>query len=78
MKWQFEVGTLLNDSGKVCMVSAHLPSGCETFDGYAKINWRDNYELIYANSTVYVIGASALHRMVETGKINLIKDASDP
>jgi len=76
MKWRYKVGTLLEDSGEVCMVAAHLPLGCKTFDGYAKINWRDNYELIYANTTVYIIGVEALHRLIEQGKFNLIKDAN--
>jgi hypothetical protein len=77
MKWRFEVGTLLVDAGKVCIVVAHLPTGCETFEGYAKINWRDNYELLYPNRTTYVIGATALHRLVDQGQINLLSGADN-
>ena len=73
MKWRFKVGTLLEDSGTVGVISAHLPLGCETFDGFAKINWRDNYELVYPNCTSYIIGANALHGLVDTGQIKLIK-----
>ena len=73
MKWRFKVGTLLEDSGTVGVISAHLPLGCETFDGFAKINWRDNYEIVYANQTTYIIGATALHRLVDSGQINLLK-----
>ena len=73
MKWRFKIGTLLDDSGKICIVTAQLPIGCKTFEGHAKINWRDNYELLYPNRTTYIIGASALHRLVDTGQVNLIK-----
>ena len=73
MKWRYKVGTLLEDRGKVCMIKAHLPLGCETYEGYSKINWRDNYELIYPNCTSYIIGATALHGLIDSGQINLIK-----
>tara|TARA_Y100001970_G_scaffold287553_2_gene412495 strand:- start:1311 stop:1562 length:252 start_codon:yes stop_codon:yes gene_type:complete len=73
---RFKVGTLLEDSGNVGMISAILPKGCETFKGYHKINWRDNYEIQYANSTVYIIGIVAFHRLVDQGQIKIIDSTS--
>ena len=32
MRWRFSVGTLLEDRGNICMIKAHLPIGCETFE----------------------------------------------
>ena len=75
MKWRFKVGTLLEDQGGICIVSALLPMGCETLSHCTKMNWRDNYELIYTNQTTYIIGAVALHRLVDQGRVNLIKVA---
>ena len=73
MRWQFNVGTLMVDDGKICIVSSHYPMGCESFDNHSKINWRDNYELVYANRTTYIIGTHALHRLVEQGQIKVLK-----
>tara|TARA_A100001011_G_scaffold218184_1_gene226109 strand:+ start:135 stop:362 length:228 start_codon:yes stop_codon:yes gene_type:complete len=75
MKWRFKIGTLLEDQGRICIVSALLPMGCETMKLNTKMNWRDNYKLIYTNQTTYIIGAAALHRLVDQGRINLIKIA---
>jgi len=73
MKWRFNIGTLLEDRGRICMIKAHLPIGCEAFEGHHKINWRHNYELVYPNCTSYIIGANALHGLVDCGQIKLIK-----
>jgi len=74
MKWRFNIGTLLEDRGNICMIKAWLPKGCETFIGFAKINWRDNYELVYPHCSSYIISANALHGLVDTGQIKLIKN----
>ena len=73
MRWRFDVGTLLEDRGSICMIKAHLPMGCEAFEGFAKINWRDNYELVYPNCNSYIIGLNALHGLVDCGQIKVIK-----
>jgi len=74
----FGVGTVIEDGGKLGIIAAVLPRGCESFEGYQKINWRDNYEIRYANSMVYIIGIPAFHRMIETGQIKIIKTESTP
>ena len=77
MTWRFDIGTLLVDRGRVCMIIKHLPIGCKSFDGHHKINWRDNYELIYPNCSSYIIGATALHGLVDTGQIKIIKEENN-
>tara|TARA_R100000008_G_C3563797_1_gene157873 strand:- start:537 stop:779 length:243 start_codon:yes stop_codon:yes gene_type:complete len=75
---RYSVGTLIEDSGNLGIISAVLPRGCRNFEGYHKINWRDNYELRYANNTVYIIGMDAFHRMVEDGQILIVKASTTP
>ena len=70
---RYEIGTLVEDKGNVGVISAILPKGADSLGTYHKINWRDNYEIQYANSTVYVIGIDAFHRLVAQGQIKIIK-----
>jgi len=71
---RYKIGTLVEDKGIVGVISAILLKGYHSdTNGYHKINWRDNYEIQYANSTVYVIGIEAFHRLVGQGQIKIIK-----
>ena len=63
----------LVDNGKICVISYRHPVGCQAFENHEIVNWRDNYELVYANRTTYIIGATALHRLVEQGQIKVLK-----
>ena len=73
MNNRYKIGTLLEDRGDVGMIAAFLPKGCQEFDGSERINWRDNYQILFANQGSYIIGVSALHRLVQQGQIKIIK-----
>ena len=71
---RYKIGTLVEDRGLLGMISAVLPKGYHSdTNGYHKINWRDNYEIQYADDTVYIIGTVAFHRLVTQGQIRIIK-----
>ena len=69
---KYKIGTVVEDRGSIGMISAILPKGCESFAGWYNINWRDNYEIKYADNTIYVIGIAAFHRLVDQGAIKII------
>lgn len=69
---KYKIGTLVEDGGRVGIISAFYPIGCETFNGAHKINWQDNYEIHFASNITYVIGIYAFHRLVTQGQIKII------
>ena len=74
MNKRYKIGTLLEDRGDVGMIAAILPKGSQEFNGSHRLNWRDNYQILFANQGSYIIGVSALHRLVQQGQIKLIKE----
>tara|TARA_R100000900_G_scaffold7825_4_gene7914 strand:+ start:3514 stop:3726 length:213 start_codon:yes stop_codon:yes gene_type:complete len=66
-----KVGTLIEDMGKMGIVSRVLTSGTlETSNDLIK--WRNNYEIYYADGTVSIIGESTLHRLIAKGDIKIL------
>lgn len=68
---ELKVGTLLDDMGKIAVVTRVIKSGALETES-SLINWRVNYEIVYADGTVAIIGSSSLSRMLKAGIIKLL------
>ncbi len=67
---ELKVGTLLLDMGRIAIVTKIIKSG-SLQTKTSLINWRVNYELIYSDGSVTIIGADSLRRMIKSGMIEI-------
>lgn len=65
-----KVGTLINDNGKIGIISRVIEVG-ELKPRMAYISWRANYEIMYADGTKLIIGCRALEQMIYNGVVEL-------
>jgi len=65
-----KVGTLINDNGKIGIISRVIEVG-ELKPTVAYISWRANYEIMYADGTKLIIGCRALEQMIYNGVVEL-------
>ena len=59
----WEAGTLIEDMGKIGIISKVLPYGAMNTQVHA-IKWRNNYEISYADGDVQVIAESTFIKLV--------------
>ncbi len=68
---KLEVGTLIEDMGKLGVISRVITSGTLQTNNDL-IKWRNNYEIYYADGTIAIMGESTLHRLIKKGDIKLL------
>lgn len=68
---KLEVGTLIQDMGKLGVISRVITSGTLQTNNDL-IKWRNNYEIYYADGTIAIMGESTLHRLIKKGDIKLL------
>ena len=66
-----EVGTLIEDLGKIGIVVRKLQSGTLEIE-LPLIKWRVNYELFYQDGMITVMAEATMRRLMEEGKIKII------
>ena len=66
------IGTLLRDGEKMGIVYREIKSG--TWSERPLFNWRTNYEIYYDDGSVCIMGADTLHRLISSGRIELLED----
>ena len=66
------VGTVIEDMGKVAIITKILPYGTMDTDIDA-IKWRTNYELTYVDGDVQVIAKSTFQKLVQRGDIVILE-----
>jgi hypothetical protein len=64
------VGTLINDHGKIGIISKVIEIG-ELKTEIKYISWRANYEIVYVDATTLVISCKALESMIENGVVEV-------
>jgi len=69
-KWQ--AGTLVEDMGKLGIISKIIPYGAMNTDINA-IKWRTNYEITYIDGDVQVIAETTFAKLVTRGDIKILK-----
>ena len=70
-KWT--VGTVIEDTGKLGIITKVLPYGAMNTDVDA-IRWRNNYEISYIDGDVQVIGEKTFNKLVIQGDIKILND----
>lgn len=68
---KLEVGTLIEDMGKLGVISRVITSGTLQTNNDL-IKWRNNYEIYYADGTIAIMGETTLHRLIKKGDIKLL------
>jgi len=71
------VGTLIEDNGKVGVVTKVIEMGRLDTDNQI-IKWRANYEIHYVDGIISVIACVTIDRLVKEGKINIIYRPTTP
>ena len=66
-----EVGTLIEDLGKIGIVVRKCKSGTMEIE-LPLIKWRVNYELFYQDGVITIMAAATMKRLLEEGKIKII------
>jgi len=66
-----EVGTLIEDLGKIGIVVRKLKSGTLEVE-LPLIKWRVNYELFYQDGVITVMAEATIRRLINEGKIKII------
>ena len=67
------VGFLVSFGDKIGIIYREIKSG--TWTEEPLFNWRTNYEIFYDDGTVCVMGSDTINRLIERGRIELIKDS---
>jgi hypothetical protein len=68
---KLEVGTLIEDMGKLGVISKVITSGTLQTDNDL-IKWRNNYEIYYSDGTIAIIGEGTLNRLIKKGDVKLL------
>ena len=72
-KNDFEVGTLLDDGGKLAIIYREIETG-DLDTVCNSIKWSKNYELYYLDGDIAILSEGALSRLIKYGQIIVIKD----
>jgi hypothetical protein len=75
-EFEYLVGTLIEDLGKLGIITKILSSGALKTD-VAAIKWRKNYEISYNDGDVQVISESTFMKLVNKGAIKILSDESN-
>ena len=68
---KLKVGTLIEDMGKLGIVTKVITSGTLKTDNEL-IKWRNNYEIFYSDGTIAILGEATIHRLVQKGDIIIL------
>ncbi len=68
---ELTVGTLIVDMGRIGIITKVIKSGSLETQSVL-INWRVNYEIIYSDGSVTVVGHDAFFRMKKAGMIEVL------
>ncbi len=75
--FEYPVGTLIEDLGKLGLITKILSSGALKTD-VAAIKWRRNYEISYNDGDVQIIAESTFTKLIDKGVIKILSDKSKP
>jgi len=69
--FQHSVGTLIEDMGKLGIITRVLASGALKTN-ISAIKWRNNYEITYNDGDIQIIAEKTFNRLVENGSIKVL------
>jgi hypothetical protein len=70
-KPKYPVGTLLEDMGKIGIISKIIQAGALKTE-HTSIKWRLNYEISYIDGDIQVIGHWTFIKLVDQGVIKIL------
>tara|TARA_R110000824_G_scaffold14980_1_gene63330 strand:+ start:401 stop:622 length:222 start_codon:yes stop_codon:yes gene_type:complete len=65
------IGTLIRDMGRIGVITRVIQSGALD-TGSSMIKWRINYEIIYADGSIAIIGFHAFSRLIISGMVQIL------
>jgi hypothetical protein len=65
------IGTLIRDMGRIGIITRVIQSGALDTES-SLIKWRINYEIIYADGSITIIGLHALDRLIISGMVQIL------
>ena len=65
------IGTLIRDMGRIGVITRVIQSGALDTES-SMIKWRVNYEIIYADGSITIIGLHALNRLIISGMVQVL------
>ena len=68
---KLKVGTLIEDMGKLGIVTKVITSGTLKTDNEL-IKWRNNYEIFYSDGTIAILGETTIYRLIQKGDIKIL------
>lgn len=72
-----KIGTLINDNGKIGVISNVIEMG-ELNPKIPIISWRANYEITYTDGTKLILSCYALEQMLNNKKITIYETTTTP
>jgi hypothetical protein len=75
--FEYTVGTLIEDLGKLGIITKVLSSGALKTEVSA-IKWRKNYEISYNDGDIQIIAESTFIKLVDSGAIKILSSKSKP
>ena len=69
--FKYSVGTLIEDMGKLAIITRVLASGALKTDVSA-IKWRNNYEISYNDGDIQIIAEKTFNKLVDKGDIKIL------
>ena len=69
--FKYSVGTLIEDMGKLAIITRVLASGALKTNVSA-IKWRNNYEISYNDGDIQIIAEKTFNKLVDKGDIKIL------
>ena len=71
--FKYKVGTLIEDTGKIGIITKTLASGALKTNVSA-IKWRNNYEISYNDGDVQIIAETTFMKLIVSGVIKILSE----
>ena len=72
-EFKYKVGTLIEDMGKIGIITKTLASGALKTN-ISAIKWRNNYQICYNDGDVQIIAEKTFTKLIESGVIKILSE----
>ncbi len=71
--FKYPVGTLIEDMGKLGLITRVLSSGALKTD-VTTIKWRNNYEISYNDGDIQIMAEQTFNKLIDKGVIKILSE----
>ena len=71
--FEYEVGTLIEDTGKIGIITKTLASGALKTQ-ISAIKWRKNYEISYNDGDIQILAEKTFIKLLQSGVIKILSE----